>query len=162
MASSPERLARLRALVSKTTTTQFGRERVQALLEQEPDTETVACPRYVAIAESAGERLLIADEDPAALVLELEELAFTDIPHIAEAIIDLDTEQRHEAHNTIVIAFTPNLPGVCTRVLRLQGGEHSALRLLCGVAEENADGNTELKEAIAIADALLARAHGER
>ncbi len=153
-----QRLTRLRELADVHTTQSYGRGDIEELLKQPAgDPEAIECPQYVAIVEHADERNLFCDDSISELLATFTELASGDIRERPEAIIDLDTGVRHEAHNTHLIAFAPPHPGACEHVARLHGGERSALRLLCEVAEEHTDGNTELTEAITIADALLTR-----
>ena len=158
MTDYQQRLTRLHEIAEAHTTESYGRGDIEELLAQPPsDPEAIECPRYVAIVEHADERSLFCDDSVSELITTLSGLVFGEIQERTEAIIDLDTGVRHQAHNTVVIAFTPPLPGTCEGVVRLCGGERSALRLLCEVAGEHASGNQELVEAIAIVDALLPR-----
>ena len=152
-----QRLARLRELAETHTTESSGRGDIEELLEQPTnDPEAIECPRYVAITEHADERTLFCDDSTRELLTTLSELASGEIRERPEAIIDLDTNTHHEATNTILITLTPELPGRAQEhLVCFSGGERSALRLLCDVAEEHADGNLQLAEAIAITDALI-------
>jgi hypothetical protein len=161
MPDRQRRFARLRELADKHASPGGGRGDIEDILNQDPaDPDDIECPRFVAISEFSNERTLFCDDSLDELIATLTELAFAEVRERPEAIVDLDTETRHEATNTVVITFTPQLPGREQECfVRFIGGERSALRLLCEVAEEHADGNVELAEAIAIADALLARAY---
>jgi hypothetical protein len=155
-----QRLARLRQLAETHTTQSYGRGDIEELLEQPTnDPEAIECPRYVAITEHADERTLFCDDSPRELLATLSELASSEIRERPEAIIDLDTNTRHEATNTVVITFAPDLPDEGTlQPVALGPGERGALRLLLDVAEEHQEGNREVREAIQSGERLLARA----
>ncbi len=154
------RLARLRELAEKHTSESYGREDVEELLEQlASDPDAISCPRYVAITEHADERRLLAGDSLRELIATLSELATGEIQERPEAIIDLDTNTRREATNSPVITFTPPLRDYEERLVRFVGGERSALRLLCEIAEEHASGNQEAADAVAIVDRLLQQAY---
>ncbi len=158
MTDCQQRLTRLIRLAEAHTTESYGRGDIEDLLAQPTsDPEAIECPRYVAIVEHADERSLFCDDSISELTATLGGLVLGEIQERPEAIIDLDTGVRHKALNEVGIAFTPPLPGACRGFARLYGGERSALRLLCEVAEDHASDNQELVEAIAIVDSLLAR-----
>jgi hypothetical protein len=119
------RLARLRQIANTTTTPDYGRGHIAYLLEQECDALDVTCPRYAGIAENCGDRTIVVADNPAALVEELCELALAEVSHQPEAIIDLDTEVRHEADRTMTLRFRPELPGLREQ----RSGEGDALKI---------------------------------
>lgn len=135
------RLQRLRALATTTTTSEWGRGRVRELLEQEPDAPGAQCPRFAALAEHAGERMLLCGDDPAAIAAEL---AVGELPHSAEAVIDLDTGTRHAASTRASVTFTPPLPGSTPRPpgeprqATLTYGHRGALKLAAEIVAEHA------------------------
>lgn len=160
MVDYKRRLARLRELADTHTSPSSGREDIEELLAQTTtDPEEINCPRYVAIAEHADERRLFCDDSIRELIATLAELASGEIRERPEAIIDLDTNIRHEATHTVVITFKPDLPDQGTlQPVALGPGERGALRLLLDVAEEHQEGNREVREAIQSGERLLARA----
>jgi hypothetical protein len=66
--------------------------------------DTLECPRYVAVIEHADERTLFCDDSTRELLATLSELASGEIRERPEAIIDLDTNTRHEATTSAVVA----------------------------------------------------------
>lgn len=157
MPDMPQRLARLRAIAKDTD--EAAREEIEHLLGQTPASPDVHCPRFAGIAEIFDLKLIIADEDPLVVATRLCSLATAEVPHQPDAIIDLDTGERHHAHRTMHLSFRPPLPGVPQEpVVALPVGTRSALRLLLEIAEEHSSNDKdELREAIAIGDELLAR-----
>lgn len=156
MPEMAQRLARLRELASTTTTPCHGREQIEQLLAQEPGNPDVTCPRFASVSEHAGDRLVLTADDPATLVDALIELALGEVPYQPEAVIDLDTSTRHEAHRALALRFCPALPGApATHVVKVAPGIRSALQLLLDVADENSAGNQELIEAVHVGDGLL-------
>jgi hypothetical protein len=151
------RLTRLRELARNTD--DGGLEEIKHLLEQEPDNPDVSCPRFAGIAENLGLRPIVIDDDPQTLSCRLCDLALDEVAHQPEAIIDLDTDTRHDAHRTIHLRFRPELPGAPGEPLvSLPFGSRSALRLILEVAEANNDeDNQALREAIALGDLILQR-----
>ncbi len=116
------------------------------------------CPRYVAVTQHAGDRLLLCHDDAARLTEELRELSVSELPHSVEAIIDLENETRHAADTRAVISFTPPLPGGGTeRVIVMRHAHPGALKHAADVLEEYADGHPELTDAIGQFEDLLAR-----
>ena len=152
--SPAQRLARLRELANTTTTPNHGPEQIAALLEQEPGAPEVTCPRLVALAEHAGERMLICEETPAALLETLQDWCTGDPPHRPEATIDLDTRTRL----TTAIAFTPPLPADGrARLFKITGAQRAALKLAANVTQEHGeDGTVDLAQATKVIDVLLA------
>ena len=141
-AQAEARLQRLRDLATTTTTSEWGRERVQALLDQEPDAADAHCSRFAALAEHAGERMLLCGDEPATIAAELAELTVGELPHSAEAVIDLDSGTRHAATTRASVAFTPQLPGSTQRLhgdsrqATLTYGHRGALKLAADIVAE--------------------------
>ncbi len=158
MADTARRLARLRELANTRTTPEYGRDRIAPLLDQEPGSADVSCPRFAGVCEHCGDRTILVDDDPGALADQLIELALSEVPHQPEAIVDLDTATRRDARPTLTLRFDPALPGAPHEPLvKTPPGMRFALRLLLDVAEENCEEHPELAEAIEVGDRLLQR-----
>jgi hypothetical protein len=160
------RLQRLRALATTTTTSEWGRERVRGLLDQEPDAPGAQCPRFAVLAEHAGERMLFCSDDPAAIAAELAELAVGGLPLSTEAVIDLDTGARHAASTRASVTFTPPLPGSAPRSAgeprqaTLTYGHRGALKLAADIIAEHtreAGEHEELTDTVRWLEDLLAQ-----
>jgi hypothetical protein len=152
------RLERLSALAETHDAT--GSYDIEELLNQKPADGMLKCPRFVAVAEHADQRTLFCDDNLDELITTLREIAFAESQERPEEIIDLDTEVHHKATLELVITFTPPLPGrEQERFMRCRGGERSALKLLCDIAEEHAGHDRATKAAIATAEDLLQRAY---
>jgi hypothetical protein len=142
------RLDRLRQIASTTTTSDYGRDHIQRLLDQETAASDVQCPRWVALAEHAGDRRLVCGDDPGALVLELQAWSVDEVPHRAEAIIDLENGTRYAAASSTIVTFTPPLPdGGEERLVAMNHGHCGALKLAARIlethGEERQDGESE-------------------
>lgn len=160
------RLQRLRALATTTTTSNAARERVRALLEQQPDAPGARCPRFAALAEHAGKRMLLCGDDPATIA---SELAVGEVPHPRVAVIDLDTGTRHAAATRVNVKFTPPLPGGLPqapgepRQATLTHGHRGTLKLAADIIAEHArepGEHEELTDTVRWLDDLLAQWDG--
>ena len=91
------RLQRLHELIALHANSAWGRSYVRKILYQDPDAADLHCPRFAGLVEESGQGAIVVGETIADLAGVMAVLVTNEIPMSAIEMIDLDTQERHEA-----------------------------------------------------------------
>jgi hypothetical protein len=99
------RLQRLRELIALQSDADWARSYVEEILDQDPDSPDSRCARFAGLVEESGDRAIVVAETIEELANEMAALVTNEIPMSAIEMIDLDTQERRQAHTTAAVNF---------------------------------------------------------
>jgi hypothetical protein len=99
------RLRNLRELVETRADSHWGREEIDAVLDQDPAGADAKCPRYAGVLEESRDECVILADTPEELAADMQTRADNDIPIVPVELVDLDTGATRLADRETTVRF---------------------------------------------------------